>query len=782
MAVTTMQGIATNSARYRILSTKKITFQRWPRMTTVINLIAVFALVLGLLSFAAQSQAFELPTVELKPGENAPHLAPYIRYAKEFDGEISHQSLVRNHAEFDGIEGGSIQFGSASSNIVILTKVKNVGNTDGHWVFSTDRGSATTLQIYHVSPKHLTLRFDSDDYSAARETLLTYQHYADPLSLAPQQELIIVVRSSVEDSAYFPLVLQDRDHFIQSSNLTMMLAAGCTAAILALLLLNFFFYLSTGRSEFVWLVAAEFFLATVVMYLVGFLSTYVFFDKPMWGLIFGDVTKYGYVACMSQFARVFVNTAKNLPKTDIFLKGLIFFSLLMVVVQLFSNFIPVQIRISLHGVNYLIVAASSLYFTYIGIYATRKVGWENWPLIVAWGSLAAFAIYAACAFSGVIPNMPMSFYAIAPVAVIEAAFATLALGLNMRKAEIEHNATKQKYLEGLQEKLASSEASQRLAEEKSAALATVVDQSALLHASGHDSQQVLLALNSVLDVVQSTDDSLTNDDIATVLQSSASYLDKIVASTLSGARMGNVNIQLLGLSVVSASDILQPLEMMYRQLFVRKGLQFSVELPSDIKLITDRALLTRALSNFLSNSHKFTERGGVTVSVTSDQQYAYFNVDDTGCGLPELMVEQLNNQSDGRVRKSLQADGTGSGFRYAQKVISNMNGSVQIEQASGRTRVIAKLPLTQVLTPCSLSELQAISPTAQLLDWDCMQEPKETNQKTDDQSEHEANMRVVTTYDESTSTRQALGTKCALILYKPLYLEYANYIVEPNPV
>jgi len=335
----------------------------------------VIVILLGF-HFPSDSLALTIPTVELSPGQDAPHLAKYVRYVKEYESGISYSEFVKNQQRLERVGGASIQFGRASPNILILLKVKNAGEERGNWVFSTDRGSATTLQIYHVKPEMNTLRFDSDNFTEAKEALWTYQHYADKFSLLPNEELIIAVHSSVEDSSYFPLVVQDEDSFFQHSSFTMMIAAGCTAAIFALLLLNLFFYMSTGRPEFVWLVAAEFFLATVVMYLVGFLSTYIFYDRPMWGLIFGDVTKYGYVACMAQFARVFVNTKENLAKTDIFLRGLIIFSVLMMIVQLFSYFIPVQTRISLHGINYLIVAASAFYFTYIGIYATRttKIG------------------------------------------------------------------------------------------------------------------------------------------------------------------------------------------------------------------------------------------------------------------------------------------------------------------------------------------------------------------------------------------------------------------------
>ena len=713
----------------------------------------------------------EIPMLALHAGQDAPHLSGFVRYSKRYNGDLA-LAGSSEHA-WQSVVGRSIQFGRAAPNIVILLRVKNSSDTAGEWVFSTDRGSATSLQIYHLGNEGLQLRFDSDNFENAKQVLHSYLHYADPLALEPGEEKLIIVRSDVEDSAYFPLTLQARKNYFADSHLSMMLAAGCTAAILALLVLNLFFYLATGRPEFVWLVAAEFFLACVIMYLVGFFSTYLFFDRPAWMLVVGDLVKYGYVVCMAQFARVFVNTRDNLPKSDIFLRGLIGFSLVMVVVQCFSAFIPLSIRIQLHALNYLIVATTTFYFVYIGIYATRKLGSENWPLIVAWGVLAGFAVYAALAFSGAVANLPMSFYAIAPVGVIEAAFATLAIGLNIRKNQHEYVQTKEAYLQSLEEKLEISLSAQQLAEEKASALATVVDQSALLHASGHDSQQVLLALNSALDAVKHSNGELRAKDISGIIQSSADYLDKIVSTTMSGARLAGVGDTTIALSRFGVDELLQPIAKMYQGLFIKKGLDFTIDSAVGIQLVSDRAILTRVLSNVVSNSLKFTDRGSVSVMAFEHQSQLVIQVRDSGCGVDAAAVTALNSLGDERVRTSEQVEGTGSGFRYSQRVLRKLGGQIEIQAQENGALVELRLPQFGQHTACDIAELlsanRADDKVLEVVDWDALSHLQRQNEL-----QALRGSRAVITFDDSAALRQELNDAFSLIIYKPLTQSLVN--------
>ena len=728
----------------------------------------IVVLFLGTLATPAHSNSgtFQTsPILLLEAGHDAPFLTPYVRFSKTYNSDLG--LIPSSGHSWQSVTGQSIQFGRAASNIVIVLRVKNTSAETGEWVFSTDRGSATSLQIYHLDDNGLQLRFDSNNFDNAKQVLQTYLHYADPLVLAPGEEKTLIVRSDVEDSAYFPLTLQAQQHYFIDSHLTMILAAGCTAAIFALLLLNLFFYLATGRPEFVWLVAAEFFLAGIVMYLVGFFSTYLFYDKPLWMLVVGDLVKYGYVICMSQFARVFVNTKKNLPKSDLFLKALISFSLVMIVVQCFSVFIPISVRIQLHALNYLIVATTTFYFVYISIYATRNLGRENWPLIVAWGSLAVFSVYAALAFSGVMANLPMSFYAIAPVGVIEASFATLAIGLNIGKSQRHYKETKEAYLRVLEEKLDISESAQRLAEEKTSALATVVDQSALLHASGHDSQQVILALNSALDAVKHSKGELQAKDISGIIQSSADYLNKIVSTSFSGARLSGASDTTVALSRFKTDELLQPLTKMYQGLFNKKGLSFSVVSTTDAQLVSDRAMLTRVLSNVISNGLKFTENGGVSITVLERKSQLILQVQDSGHGIAPALADQLNQANGARVRANNQVEGSGSGFAYSQRMLLKLGGHLDIFSQESGALVELCLPLFihhhHCDTKALLAKLKPRNANVMVVDWDLLNQEQ---RKSHLQINHHS--RVVVTFDDSAALRQELNNAFDLIIYKPL--------------
>src|SRR3546814_12429461 len=88
---------------------------------------------------------------------------------------------------------------------------------------------------------------------------------------------------------------------------------------------------------------------------------------------------------------------------------------------------------------------------------------------------------------------------------------TLALGLNLKKIRADKLAADTNYARALAERLTISENAARLAGEKALALATVNSQNALLHASGHDSKQVIVALNSAAGVMRQSEDSVNRE-------------------------------------------------------------------------------------------------------------------------------------------------------------------------------------------------------------------------------------------------------------------------------
>ena len=72
-----------------------------------------------------------------------------------------------------------------------------------------------------------------------------------------------------------------------------------------------------------------------------------------------------------------------------------------------------------------------------------------------------------------------------------------------------------------------------------------------------------------------------------------------------------------------------------------KRLTLAVDVPADMKLNTDRKRLLQCLINLLSNGVKYTEKGGITLTVSERDSAVEISVTDTGIGIAEKDMPKL---------------------------------------------------------------------------------------------------------------------------------------------
>jgi signal transduction histidine kinase/CheY-like chemotaxis protein len=122
-----------------------------------------------------------------------------------------------------------------------------------------------------------------------------------------------------------------------------------------------------------------------------------------------------------------------------------------------------------------------------------------------------------------------------------------------------------------------------------------------------------------------------------------------------------------------------------------KGLELACHLSSDVpcSLIGDPNRLHQILVNLISNAIKFTERGAVTLDVTTDAAHAgsgtiHFTVRDTGMGIAQDKLSEIFERfTQGDASIARRYGGTGLGLTISRQLTELMQGKMWAESTVG---------------------------------------------------------------------------------------------------
>lgn len=134
-------------------------------------------------------------------------------------------------------------------------------------------------------------------------------------------------------------------------------------------------------------------------------------------------------------------------------------------------------------------------------------------------------------------------------------------------------------------------------------------------------------------------------------------------------------------------EMMQRFEALFLPSIEQKGLSYTLKIDSDVPkfLIGDELRLHQILGNLVSNAVKFTEHGGITISVhvvSMHELYRIveFSVTDTGIGMSPEQMERLFTpfeQADSSITRKY--GGTGLGLSISQRLANMMGGSIRLE-------------------------------------------------------------------------------------------------------
>ncbi len=120
------------------------------------------------------------------------------------------------------------------------------------------------------------------------------------------------------------------------------------------------------------------------------------------------------------------------------------------------------------------------------------------------------------------------------------------------------------------------------------------------------------------------------------------------------------------------------------------------------KIEIEPKYLREALENFIDNAEKYTNKGGVTVTLSRKNNHAVISITDTGIGIPRTDMPKLFHKfSRGEKSTYQHTDGSGLGLFIAKNIIDEHRGTISIDSAGeGKgTTITVTLPLTQPSLP-----------------------------------------------------------------------------------
>jgi signal transduction histidine kinase/ActR/RegA family two-component response regulator len=137
---------------------------------------------------------------------------------------------------------------------------------------------------------------------------------------------------------------------------------------------------------------------------------------------------------------------------------------------------------------------------------------------------------------------------------------------------------------------------------------------------------------------------------------------------------------------VNLPDVLQQLELMFREQAAEKGIRFTCHVHNKLPehVVTDEKRLRQILINLLSNALKYTEKGSVDFHIRYRNQVAEFSVIDTGVGINPADMQRILDPFE-RVRSPdvPNVQGTGLGLTIVKLLTDILGGELKINSTPG---------------------------------------------------------------------------------------------------
>lgn len=244
------------------------------------------------------------------------------------------------------------------------------------------------------------------------------------------------------------------------------------------------------------------------------------------------------------------------------------------------------------------------------------------------------------------------------------------------------------------------EMEERLRQAKEEAELSAESKARFLANMSHEIRTPMNAIIGFTDLlVESNDMADDNKKHLNTISQSARSLLHLLNDVLDSAKLEKNKLEL----DQSAFDLTRLIDSVISTLWLQaknKSLYLSFDMPDDIhpNYLGDENRLRQVLMNLLGNAIKFTEEGGVTLTISaSSEQRIRFHIEDTGIGMDEATLDQVFapfSQADASMSRRF--GGTGLGTTISKQLVELMGGQLYARSERGVGSIFYfDIPLTR---------------------------------------------------------------------------------------